>query len=71
MAPQSRLMSLAESITNVVVGFLLALLTQIIVFPLLGLAASLTENLLLGTIFTAVSMARSYALRRLFELLTN
>jgi hypothetical protein len=64
---QSRLMSLVEATTNVVVGFLLALLTQIVVFPLLGLSASLSDNLILGVIFTAVSLLRSYALRRLFN----
>ena len=34
---QSRLMSLVEAITNVLLGFGVALLTQIIVFPLFGL----------------------------------
>jgi predicted membrane protein len=34
---QSRRMSLVEAITNVVVGFGVALLTQIIVFPLFDL----------------------------------
>jgi hypothetical protein len=60
-------MSLIEAVTNVVIGFLLALLTQIIVFPLLGLALSVSENVLVGGIFTAVSVLRSFALRRLFE----
>jgi hypothetical protein len=60
-------MSLVEAITNVVVGFAVALLTQIAVFPLFGLKASLLENLMLGSVFTLVSIARSYILRRLFE----
>ena len=64
---QSRAMSLVEAITNAVVGFLLALLTQIAIFPLFGLAVSVADNLLISTIFTAVSLLRSYALRRLFE----
>ena len=67
MPAQSRLMSLVEAVTNVVVGFLLALVTQIVVFPVLGLTASLADNVILGLTFTAVSIARSYALRRLFE----
>src|SRR5690349_9144457 len=52
---QSRLMSLVEATINVVVGFLLALLTQMTVFPLLGLAVSAGDNVLIGAIFTAVS----------------
>ena len=66
-AGQSRPMSLVEAITNVIVGFLLALLTQIVMFPLRGLSASVSDNLVLDVIFTAVSQLRSYALRRLFN----
>jgi hypothetical protein len=64
---QSRRMSLIEAIANVLVGFGLALATQILVFPIFGLRASLSQNLALGFIFTLTSLARSYALRRLFE----
>ena len=60
-------MSLVEAIANVVVGFAVALLTQILVFPLFGLQVSLPENLAIGLLFTTVSIARSYALLRLFE----
>jgi hypothetical protein len=64
---QSRRMSLVEAITNVVVGFGVALLTQIIVFPLFGLSVSLGENFAIGGLFTVTSIARSYVLRRVFE----
>ncbi len=66
---QSRLMSLLESLANVLVGYGLAVATQMLVFPLFGLAVTVTENLLIGLIFTAVSIVRSYALRRGFEAL--
>ena len=66
---QSRLMSLAESLANVLVGYGVAVLTQLVVFPLFGLVVTVTENLLIGLIFTAVSIVRSYALRRGFEAL--
>lgn len=64
---QSRLMSLVEALINVAVGFGLAVLTQMMIFPIFGLAVSLGQNLQIGAIFTAVSILRSYALRRLFE----
>ena len=64
---QTRLMSLVESVANIVVGFGVAVITQLLVFPLFGLAASLSDNLVIGLIFTIVSLARSYALRRLFN----
>ncbi len=66
---QSRLMSLVESLANVLVGYGVAVATQMAVFPLFGLAVTLTENLLIGLIFTVVSIVRSYALRRGFEAL--
>ena len=64
---QSRRMSLIEAITNVAVGYALAVATQIVVFPWFGLRPSLGENLALGGIFTTISLIRGYALRRLFE----
>ena len=64
---QSRAMSLVEAVANVVVGYGIAVLTQVIVFPLFGLRASVEQNLLLGLVFTVVSLIRSYALRRVFN----
>ena len=66
---QSRLMSLVESLANVLVGYVVAVATQMAVFPLFGLAVTVTENLLIGLIFTAISIVRSYAMRRGFEAL--
>ena len=65
--PQSRHLSLLEALTNVVVGYALAVLTQLIVFPWFGLAASLQDNLGIGAAFVGVSLIRGYALRRVFE----
>ena len=64
---QSRRQSLIEAITNVVVGYALAVLTQIVVFPWFGLKVSLNDNLAIGAMFVLISLLRSYALRRLFE----
>jgi len=69
MKGQSRRMSLIESCANVAVGYLVALAAQLVVFPALGIAVSLGQNLLIGLIFTGVSIARSYAMRRLFNYL--
>lgn len=66
---QSRLMSLVEAGANVTVGFTVALATQLVVFPVFGLEATLGENFAIGGVFTAVSVVRSYLLRRAFEAL--
>jgi len=60
-------MSLVEAIANVAVGYSVAVVTQILVFPVFGLHTTLAETLAMGGIFTVVSIARSFALRRLFE----
>ena len=64
---QSRAMSLVEAVANVVVGYGVAVATQILIFPIFGLHMTLEQNLKLGAAFTLVSIARSFALRRLFE----
>lgn len=64
---QSRTMSLLEAVANVLVGYGVAVVTQMAVFPLFGLHATLQENLTIGLVFTAVSLVRSYLLRRAFE----
>ena len=66
---QSRFMSLVEAVTNVVVGYGLAVVTQIIVFPWYGLEAELGEHMAIGMAFVGVSLARGYLLRRLFALI--
>lgn len=64
---QSRRQSLIEAITNVVVGYALAVITQIVVFPWFGLQVPLRDNHAIGASFVMISLLRSYALRRLFE----
>ena len=65
---QSRLMSAAESAANVAVGFGVALLSQIAVFPLVGIhGVPLSTNVEIGLYFTAISLVRSYILRRWFN----
>jgi hypothetical protein len=61
---QSRTMFLVESIANIPIGYGVAVATQIVVFPWFGLVTTLVENLTMGAIFTAVSIARSYCRRR-------
>ncbi|ARJ70377.1 DUF7220 family protein [Paracoccus contaminans] len=64
---QSRAMSMVESATNVVVGYVLAIATQIIVFPWFGIETGLAEHLTIGLAFVGVSLVRGYLLRRTFE----
>lgn len=64
---QSRLQSFFESFANVVLGYGVALGTQLLIFPWFGVEIPLASNLVIGVVFTAVSLARSYVLRRFFN----
>ena len=64
---QSRIMSMVEAAANVVVGYVLAIATQIVVFPWFWIETGLAEHLTIGLAFVGVSLARGYLLRRLFE----
>lgn len=68
---QSRSMSAVEAVANVAVGYAVAVATQLAVFPLFGLQVAIMDNLAIGAIFTVVSLARSYCLRRLFNGLSD
>ncbi|MEG1038904.1 MAG: hypothetical protein RSE32_14490 [Comamonas sp.] len=64
---QSKKMSLLETCASTAIGYAVAILAQVLVFPLFGLTVSLSQNLAIGAIFTVVSIARGYCVRRLFN----
>ena len=64
---QSRTMSMVESVTNVIVGYGIAVASQILIFPAFGLHMTLAQNLKIAAAFTVISICRSFALRRVFE----
>ena len=67
MKGQTKHMSVLESLLNVAIGYGVALATQLLVFPLFGIHISLSQNIGIGVIFTAVSIVRSYIVRRFFN----
>ena len=56
-----------ESIIDVGSGFILAIIIQILVFPLFGFTPTIMENIQIASIFTIVSMIRSALWRRYFR----
>lgn len=64
---QSRRMSAVEAVVSTAIGYIVAVATQMVVFPIFGLRVGVIENLGIGLAFTAVSIVRSYLVRRLFE----
>ena len=64
---QSKIESLIESIINTSLGFLVALITQILTYPLFDIDVTMGDQALLALIFTAVSLVRGYIIRRYFN----
>ena len=64
---QTRLGSFYESVINITIGAGVALMSQLIIFPLYGIEVSLNTNLGIMAWFTLISVIRSYVIRRWFN----
>jgi hypothetical protein len=60
-------MSAVEAVANVAIGYVVAVAANAVVLPLFNLHPSALDSFAIGALFTAISLARSYALRRLFN----
>lgn len=64
---QTRLGSFIESVMNILIGYGVALASQIILFPFFDIHISLETNMWIGAWFTLISLVRSYVIRRWFN----
>jgi len=64
---QTRIGSLIESLINILIGYGVALISQICIFPMFGIHVSIGTNLWIGAWFTLISLVRSYIIRRWFN----
>ena len=64
---QSKKESLIETLTSVFVGWLIGVILNMLVLPLFDYDVKLTDGVLISIIFTAVSVVRSYVVRRFFN----
>lgn len=60
-------MSLLESAINIVIGFIICIVIQLLVFPKMGHNITLNSSIIMSSIFTVVSLLRSYSIRRIFN----
>ena len=68
MSEQGKKGSLVESIIQVLSGWGVAIITQLIVYPLMGIEVSIVQNINLSLIFIVVGFIKQYYVRRLFEI---
>lgn len=64
---QTKSQSLCETLTSVAIGYLVALASQLLIFPWFGVHLPMSDNLLIGAWFTVISVVRGYAVRRYFN----
>jgi O-antigen/teichoic acid export membrane protein len=64
---QSRLGSLIEAVFNTALGLAISVIANALVFPLFGFHPSLGENVAISLIYTVISIARQYVVRRWFN----
>ena len=62
---QSRKHSILETLANVAVGYVVAIAAQILIFPLWGIHEALGSQLGIGSMFTVISICRTYVIRRI------
>lgn len=64
---QTKLQSLREILISTGIGFGVAYISQLIIFPLLGYDVPARDNLIIGSFFTVVSIIRGYIVRRVSD----
>ena len=64
---QTKKQSMIESLTSTTIGWLIGVILNMLVLPLFDYDVSLTDGVLISIIFTAVSVVRSYVIRRWFN----
>jgi hypothetical protein len=64
---QSRLGSLIEACINVLIGFSINFVANLVILPLIGFHITAGQNLFIGVLYTVISVARSYVIRRWFN----
>lgn len=64
---QTRLGSLIEALFNVAIGFAINFVANMTILPLIGFHITPGQNLFIGVLYTVISVARSYVIRRWFN----
>mgnify|MGYP000476168063 CR=1 FL=1 len=64
---QTRLGSLIETLVNIVIGYGVAVGSQILLFPWFDIHINLSTNFWIGAWFTLISLVRQYVVRRWFN----
>ena len=64
---QDKKQSMVEAVGNTVIGLVVSVVIQLIIYPTLNIDVSIEQNFILTSVFFLVSIARNYLTRRLFN----
>lgn len=64
---QSPRSSIIEAWFNIVIGFTINFVANLLIFPLIDAHLTLYQNFWMGWIYTSISILRQYAIRRWFN----
>jgi len=64
---QTRIMSFTESLANIIIGYCIVFFANLIFLPMFGFNITISQNFILGGIYTVISLLRSYCIRRWFN----
>jgi hypothetical protein len=66
---QSHRMSVIESSVSVILGYLMNVLIQFLVYPLFGIEVAIEQAFIISIFITTIAFVKNYGVRRLFNLI--
>lgn len=67
MKKQTRVQSALESATQTVIGLGISFAIQVVLYPMLNIAVTFKQNILITAVFFCASLIRQYLIRRFFN----
>jgi hypothetical protein len=64
---QSKRQSIIESIVQTLIGLLTSIAIQLIIYPLMNIPVTFSQNVIITIVFFLVSIVRGYLVRRYFN----
>jgi len=64
---QTKKQSIIETITSILIGYIISLVSLFIIFPILGIESNSGKNIIISFYFTVISLIRGYYVRRYFN----
>jgi hypothetical protein len=64
---QTKKQSLIESITQTIIGMIVSLCIQLVIYDVLNIKVTFAQNLIITFVFLVSSILRGYIIRRIFN----